>query len=66
MKRMSRVIAVPCERIRLSLSVRESRGSGEGGVRDMIVGTSREIDTAIIKDDIVFVRVLSNARYVLL
>jgi hypothetical protein len=35
----------------------------EGAVIDMTVGTIREKDTAIIKDEIVFVRVLLNKSF---
>jgi len=45
--------------------VRESGDSDRGDVTDMIVGTIREIDTAIIKDDMVLVRVLSNTSFFL-
>lgn len=59
---MSNVIEIACERIRVSLSVWES---GPLEVTDMIIGTIREKDTAIIKDDRVFVIVLSNVSFFL-
>ena len=46
----------------MSRSIRES---GPSEVTDIIVGTIREKDTAIIKDDRVFVIVLSNMTFFL-
>jgi hypothetical protein len=62
MKMTSSVIEMACERIRVSLSVWES---GPLEVTDMTVGTIREKDTAIIKDERVFVIVLSNVTFFL-
>jgi hypothetical protein len=60
---MSRVMAMARERIRM---LREGLVSGAGDVvADMIVGMIRQIHTAIIKDDSVFDRVLSNMTFFL-
>ena len=63
MKMTSSVIEMACERIRVSVLIRES---GPSEVTDMTVGTIREKDTAITKDDRVFVIVLSNVTFFLL
>jgi hypothetical protein len=62
MKTTSSTIETACERIRASLSIWES---GPSEVTDMTVGTIREKDTAIIKDDRVFVIALSNMTFFL-
>lgn len=62
---MARTIAMACDRIGMSLSVREPEESEVEGVTDMSNGTIRVIDTAIIKDDIVFTSVLSNVSFFL-
>lgn len=64
MQRMSRAIAMARERIRMSRSMRYGVVSDEE-VTAIIVGMIRQIHTAIIKDDMVFVRVLSNMTFFL-
>ncbi len=57
---MNRIIAVLRERIKISLSVQASREFDGSNAGDMVVGTIRETDATIIRDDMMFVRVLSN------
>ena len=64
-KMMARTMAMACDRIGMSLSVRECGESEVEDVTDMSNGTIRVIDTAIIKDDIVFTMVLSNVTFFL-
>jgi hypothetical protein len=59
---MSRVMAMARERIRM---LGEGVVSGAGDVADMIVGMIRQMHTAIIKDDRVFDRTLSNMTFFL-
>ena len=54
---MNKMIAVTRERIKMSFSVRSSPESA-----NMAFGTIRETDATIIRDDIMFDRVLSNSR----
>ena len=53
------MIAVPCERIKMSSSVLASE---ESPVEDIVVGTIRQTDATIIRDDMMVVRVLLKSR----